>query len=222
MFEFTCDVCSRSFTAADRHRKTCSRACRDSKQRTGRAMGDATCKWCGTVFQKTITELRRPHRYDYCSKSCARFHLAPPVAIPELTTSFGHWFAGLTDGEGSFWFTASPQRIGFRFNITLRDDDRPILEYVQATLGFGRLYNRPARLRSNPATTFQTSSTAEAAVLEAIFTQFPLRSKKCRDFETWKRALHVVLNRGHRDLSTLIDLQAKLVEDRRYHHQVTS
>ena len=188
-------------------------------------MGSAICKWCGTTFQKTLTELRRQHRYDYCSKSCARFHLSPTIPKPDLTPDFGHWFAGLTDGEGSFWFTADDVRVGFKFNITLRNDDRAILETIQQTLGFGSLYDRPASVKppwSNPATLFQTSSTAQALALEEIFTQFPLRTKKRRDFETWCMALHVVVDGvPNRDLVILKSLQTRLIEDRRYHSQIT-
>lgn len=225
MSDRICLVCAKVFNDHGEARITCSRRCRDAKRRTGRTAGIANCNHCGRSFVKTLTELRRPHRYDYCSKTCARFHNTTVVTIPILDDAFGHWFAGLVDGEGSFWFEVSSVRIGFKFHITLRSDDAAILRFIQETLGFGSIYAKPGwtktGIKANPQTVFQTSSTSASLALEAIFTKYPLRSKKQRDFVTWCKALHVALD-PVRDITALRELQDKLVEDRRYHAQDTS
>lgn len=114
------------------------------------------------------------------------------------TDDFGNWFAGFTAGEGCFGIgkrnkenpCANYQCL---FRITLRDDDRAILEEIQDTLGLGKVYDYPACTNDAherlPQTLWDVRSTTECAELVEVFEKYPLRAKKQRDFEIWKKAV---------------------------------
>ena len=115
-----------------------------------------TCALCG----KTV--MRRPDRakrMQHCSYACAKRGRAPDVPRPALNASFGHWLAGLTDGEGTFVLTRSSAV----FRIQLRADDRSVLETIQLAIRFGHLYDSSRKLRNNehPTSMFTTNSLKE-------------------------------------------------------------
>lgn len=110
---------------------------------------------------------------------------------------FGHWFAGFVDGEGCFSLQRVPQgQVAPRFVVTLRDDDRPILEAIAARTGIGTLRPLPARLTFNPQATWAVASKRDHMTLVSIFDRFPLRAKKAQDYEIWRRA--VLIHSRHR------------------------
>ena len=82
----------------------------------------------------------------------------------EIKDDFGNWFAGFTDGEGYFAIRKQNRENPYscQFKISLRDDDRLILEEVRDVLGIGFTYNeiaRPSDGRNNQAVTrFQVCS----------------------------------------------------------------
>jgi predicted nucleic acid-binding Zn ribbon protein len=68
-----CPVCGKT---KDRHNK----ACKPCYQKIRRIMIQLTCVYCGTVFERIISELdkmhRRGHKDVYCSKACSESHHA--------------------------------------------------------------------------------------------------------------------------------------------------
>jgi hypothetical protein len=116
-----------------------------------------------------------------------------------IDPEFGHWLAGFTDGEGCF--TARRQGHTDRswlcqFTIGLRQDDRPILETIQAELGVGTLRDRPpgkGPIGGKPQTIWQTSSKEGCGIVRDVFRAYPLRSKKARDFHFWSLAVDLWL-----------------------------
>lgn len=118
--------------------------------------------------------------------------------MKEITDYWGGFLAGFTAGEGSFCiakYNHDNSRINYscRFEISLRDDDRAILEEIQRRLGIGTIYDRPARIRNGhntqPQTAFYVCAIDECAELVELFEKYPLRAKKKRDFEIWKQAV---------------------------------
>lgn len=111
-----------------------------------------------------------------------------------LEAAFGHWFAGFFDGEGSLGiYPGYGERTGFRCTakISLRADDRPILEEIAATLGIGRVYDdkKGRRNGSNPCSAWIVEGREACAVLVAVLERYPLRAKKQRDFAIWADAV---------------------------------
>ena len=110
-----------------------------------------------------------------------------------MDEAFGHWLAGFIDGEGFFqlYEAAHKRTYAARFNIKLRDDDRPVLRMIQATLGGGRIYQEPGfRAGASPVAIYRlTHITILKNTLVPLLERCPLRAKKQNDFEVWKKAV---------------------------------
>lgn len=120
--------------------------------------------------------------------------MSRPVCV---TPEMGQYLAGLTDGEGCFGIYRS-SRFTYRceFVINLREDDRPLLEWLKAETGLGHVSDGRRKTRKtrgdNPSARWHVSSVGECLDLIAIFETYPLRSKKARDFEIWAKAVRTI------------------------------
>jgi hypothetical protein len=116
----------------------------------------------------------------------------------------GHWLAGLTDGEGCFILSTNRMRyargydrayrcLAFVFKIALRADDIATLHQAQRLLGAGtvRVFQRSGKAtvaNAKPLATFTIHARADIPIVIEFFRQFPLRSKKARDYAIWSAA----------------------------------
>lgn len=102
---------------------------------------------------------------------------------------FGYWFAGLFDGEGHFVIDLrGPRQFGnwelrLGLNVYLRDDDAAVLAHIHAALG-GRF--RPSS-SENVAYWGLHGIANLAEVAMPLFERYPLRSKKAKEFELFRR-----------------------------------
>lgn len=118
----------------------------------------------------------------------------------EMDDGFGHYLAGLTDGEGNF-HSKKNKGIpgGFAFRIILREDDLPILQEIQQHLGIGVLYYRDvltnivnwnprwqSSVRRNQWAYLIQSSVDLVRVVVPHFDRYPLRAKKRFQYEEWR------------------------------------
>lgn len=120
---------------------------------------------------------------------------------------FGHWLAGFVDGEGSFKIqvrnngkTHTPV-----FSLVLRGDDGAIIEKIRRLARAGVVYRyhyavRPQdRYRRGPRVEWHVVGKRDVLKLVELFDRYPLRSKKQRDYATWRHAVLLWANRkGHR------------------------
>lgn len=109
-----------------------------------------------------------------------------------FSPAFGHWLAGLIDGEA--WFgtrLSSRGRCTPVFALKMRDDERETLEAIVDIMGIGRLSGRKAHGSSNPTLVWQIQSQADCRALVAFLDEFPLRTRKASVYEVWR---DVVLN----------------------------
>lgn len=125
------------------------------------------------------------------------------------------WFAGFVDGEGHF--ALAPVGTGFqpRLEISLRDDDRPILEEVQAAFGGGIRVKPGRRPGQHDQVKYAAGSRESLWTLVAYFDRFPLRAKKAKDYEVWREAVLHYHESGWR-APELAKLCGVLAEVRRY------
>lgn len=109
------------------------------------------------------------------------------------------WFTGLVDGEGCFEIQNRPHpgcRTGYesrvRLAIQLRADDHAVLEEIHRTLRIGHLY--PTEQKGhNPTVKWQVADNSACYfVLIPLFDQYPLKSKKHRDYLIWKEAVTIL------------------------------
>jgi len=128
----------------------------------------------------------------------------------------GDYVAGFVDGEGCFVIVISKhgsKKLGVdarvSFQIELRDDDRAILESIQATLGCGRIYHlsyerygwKPhAKLMISPIQDIMTK-------LIPFFQKYPLRAKKRHSFELFCQAAEIVASKRHLTEEGIEDLR---------------
>lgn len=126
-------------------------------------------------------------------------------------TAFGHWLSGFTDGEACFWLgynssksmvkaIGKPYRMAW-FTIKLRADDAEILRLIQSYFQCGRFVNNMESgckiPNARPQVGFTVARTPDLHnVIVPHFESFPLRAKKKRDFQIWKRAV-AILNSVH-------------------------
>lgn len=116
---------------------------------------------------------------------------------PEVPDDFGHWLAGLVDGEGSFYMQRTTDRSGntsyqCALSVALRDDDRPVLESIARTTGIGLVRTDKERKRapgSKPRARWHVCNKHDCKRAVAIFDLYPLRAKKARDYAVWREAV---------------------------------
>lgn len=103
---------------------------------------------------------------------------------------FGHWLAGFIDGEGCFYITRDNQRAVYRarFSLSLRSDDRPILDEARDRTGLGRVHNYKGQ-NANQVSRWMIQSRADTEALVALLDRFPLRAKKRNDYAIWREAV---------------------------------
>lgn len=112
-----------------------------------------------------------------------------------LTPEFGHWLAGFVDGEGCFTVRKqSGARNAYlcEFAVCLRDDDAAVLDLCLEATGLGYLTRRSASALvagAKPQVCWKIVRRAHCVRLCALLSEFPLRTKKRRDFEIWRDAV---------------------------------
>ena len=159
------------------------------------------------------------------------------MSIDHISDEFGYWFAGFVDGEGCFYAGMQNPYVDKRgyahnvnlqifFNLTLRADDLPLLETIKKTLGCGRLnvkkyQNRKSPHGGKPQAVYNVNANIEhRQVIVPLFDKYKLKSKKARDFKTWKQI--VLRGKGvggrypDRNWGEIRRLVAKLRSERAY------
>jgi hypothetical protein len=135
--------------------------------------------------------------------------------------SFGHWFAGFTDGEGCFRIKRTNQNtFQCRFSIGLRADDAPILHEIHDRLGgIGTLCHSGKDNIKQEQWRLEVNAKRHVGLLVEVFDRYPLRAKKAQDFAIWRDAVAIWLRveNGKRfDWDEMAALHDRLIEARRF------
>lgn len=147
------------------------------------------------------------------------------MKLADLSPS-DEWILGFVEGEGCFTSHGNrhDNRIDPEFTITLRADDRLVLEKIQRTFGVGRLFDQgeitnKTGIISRPRCRYSVRGTEDCLVVIDFFEGLTFHSKKSRDFVTWAklvRAIHEVKWRKNVDRSHIVALQKELRDGRIY------
>jgi hypothetical protein len=144
---------------------------------------------------KTISERNRLiHKVDIWEafqRRIERDGMPNRLSVPD---SFGYWFSGFFDGEGTITVftrpcTARPQYSEFRLSIRImiRDDDAEILTRVQDNLKVGSISRHGQKGTTNPAIAWVCERVQDLAeVVVPLFDRYPLHSKKRDEYAIWK------------------------------------
>ncbi len=122
--------------------------------------------------------------------------------------AFGNYLSGFTDGEGCFSLeehmakSTSGRECLYRratFQVSLRIDDIEILRVIMSFLGCGTVVERPRQIVGDRTARFLVSNKSELHdIIIPQFTQYPLRAKKKRDFEIWRKGVDLMYAVGIR------------------------
>ena len=113
--------------------------------------------------------------------------ITPQRGKEVISAEWASWFSGLVDGEGSFIiFRAGARWHSAVFVLNMRADDRPMLDEIRRTLGFGAIYRRPRGRIGHPSHAYHVSRAKDMLALVRLFDRYPLRSRKRRDYEVWR------------------------------------
>lgn len=198
-------------------RRFCSRRCQMASWKRRQRGPDSKypthpCETCGVAIATIGTDQQR----RFCSKSCAGFARRTPFSGAIPAPDFGHWFAGITDGEGSFNIKKNGAISLYpAFYLNLRDDDSTTIESIQRGLGFGVIREVPARDGHRRQLRYEVATIATCSALCTVLRAYPLRSKKARDFEVWARAVNESL-KPRPEHDRMIELHHELISVRRY------
>lgn len=111
------------------------------------------------------------------------------------------WVSGFLDGEGCFHIAIKRYPGSSRFyyrpelTVQVRSDDEASAHALIQALGCGKIYQRKAqeasRTRgfSKPSIQMFWRSKKELLAVIELLDEFPLRGKKSRDYEIWKKAV---------------------------------
>lgn len=128
-----------------------------------------------------------------------------PFDNPNLPTKFNPWwFTGFIDGEGYFsiGISKNKNKVGWQvkleFGISLHEKDRVLLEQIQRYFSAGSISLHPTLKILH----YRILSKDLEQILDHL-DQYPLITQKLADFELFKQAYKLVLNKQHLKLEGL-------------------
>jgi hypothetical protein len=142
--------------------------------------------------------------------------MIPAKVVSMVDKEFGNWLAGFIDGEGSFYIARHGSRSVYRprFSLSVRSDDRPVIDEIHQRTQLGTVHEYKASTGSM-ITRWDVQSRESCAALVVLLTKYPLRAKKKRDFEVWRRAVAIqdTIRSGRADNSSVSASMLALKEE---------
>jgi len=123
------------------------------------------------------------HTRSSCSRSFSSQSNAP--------SEFWEWLRGLTDGEGNFYIrrrSTSTPVYTFKFSIGVHIDDKDMLDFIQKTLGMGKVFTRGNTCQ------YEVFDLKNIAKIIEIFTSHSLNTTKLLNFLNFKKAFELYMS----------------------------
>lgn len=158
---------------------------------TGYRTDARRCRTCQRAFHGRQSNIAKQERIERANAVNDYEEIDRALDITYVDHDFANWLAGFIDGEGSFLITKTKREMNHTcaMAITLRIDDKDVLDEAHRRLGIGVIAEYPNR--QCPSARWTVGSKLDCLKLVAILETHPLRAKKSRDFEVWKRAVWV-------------------------------
>lgn len=128
-----------------------------------------------------------------------RFFSSEKSQNPNLIRDIPQFITGFTDAEGCFnisIFKDNTFKFGWRvkltFIISLHSKDKEILEWIKNYLKVGGITKQGPE-----SCQFRVSSVKDLAVIINHFDKYPLITKKFADYELFKQAFYLIINKEH-------------------------
>lgn len=123
-----------------------------------------------------------------------------------VSPEVGNRLAGLCDGEGHFGIGRQGNWYRCLFAIGLRVDDEPFLREMRDAVDLGKVVTAPAYRsegrRNSPSAQWRIVSKDDCVALVALLDEYPLWSKKARDYAIWRDAVLYWQNPNRRPVTT--------------------
>lgn len=137
---------------------------------------------------------------DYPIQESKRFFSSAPLSQkPNLFIDTAQFITGFADGEACFnvsIFKDNTFKLGWRvkltFIISLHSRDKEVLEFIQNYFKVGGITKQGSK-----AYQFRVSSIKDLAVIINHFDKYPLITQKFADYELFKQAYHLIINKEH-------------------------
>jgi hypothetical protein len=128
------------------------------------------------------------------------------------------WFVGIVDGEGHLGLFRNGNNFRAELSIRMRDDDEPLVRYIHNTLGLGKYYHVSGeKAGRGDLVSWRVTAKDELLKLLDIFDNFPLQSKKSKQYPIWSRAIReIAKNHTEQDLDKIANLRTRLMSLRQY------
>jgi hypothetical protein len=158
--------------------------------------------WLGVPEGRVRVRCKRVHHLDLVTTFRRRIETKGAPCRLNVQDSFGYWFSGFFDGEGTLLIQVDGNtQLALKIQVLLRADDRSVNEHIKAELKCGRIFPHPARLNdgrnAKPGVMYRVQELRDLyEIIVPLFERYPLRSKKNREFEIWKNIVR------HRYLET--------------------
>jgi len=138
----------------------------------------------GIIRQSTLKSQKDCH--SFCSSTVQRLNAKHTIETNITIINFNYWLAGVTDGDGCFWFGQNKNKSwDFSFKIAQSSYNSKMLAYIKKNLKIGSItYDK----RSD-SVQYRIRNTNSLKTIINIFDKYPLLSRKAFDFEIFKKAL---------------------------------
>jgi hypothetical protein len=112
----------------------------------------------------------------------------------KILDSFGFWFAGFFDGEGSIVVYTRNRMPDLRYaeyrlavRIMIRDDDAHVITSIKDNLQVGHVSRQRRNGTINPAIAWTCERIQDLAeVIIPLFDRYPLQTKKAQEYALWR------------------------------------
>lgn len=139
---------------------------------------------------------------------------------PNLDPAWCNWFVGWVDGEGCFNAYIDKRNMGITpmLQVKVRYDDVQLVNMARDTLRCGNISIRRSIGKNDQIQWRCEDFVSCRHIIVPLFDQYPLRSKKNRDYQIWREITMLVSEEHHLNgnRAYVLDLCQQLKDIKKY------